>query len=119
MVMLMPLIEPHDGQPVKRTLTHRGASQTCFTFPFAPFRRMNYLPPMQTIFRLNTDELDEQFLASVRATFPHKEIEIAVAEVDETAHLLRSEANRERLLRALADVEAGRNLVTVPASQLE
>ena len=80
---------------------------------------MNYLPPMQTIFRLNTDELDEQFLASVRATFPHKEIEIAVAEVDETAHLLRSEANRERLLRALADVEAGRNLVTVPAAQLE
>ena len=80
---------------------------------------MNYLPPMQTIFRLNTDELDEQFLASVRATFPHKEIEIAVAEVDETAHLLRSEANREHLLRALADVEAGRNLVTVPASQLE
>lgn len=74
---------------------------------------------MQTVFRLNADDLDEQFLASVRATFPHKEIEIAVAEVDETAHLLRSEANRERLLRALADVEAGRNLVTVPAAQFE
>ena len=119
MVMLMPLIEPHDGQPVKRTLRLRWTRQTCFAFPFAPLRWMNYLPPMQTIFRLNTDELDEQFLASVRATFPHKEIKIAVAEVDETAHLRRSEANRERLLRALADVEAGRNLVTVPASQLE
>lgn len=88
-------------------------------FPVAALCRVNYLFSMQTVFRLNTDELDEQFLASVRATFPHKEIEIAVAEVDETAHLLRSEANRERLLRALADVEAGRNLVTVPAAQLE
>lgn len=74
---------------------------------------------METVFRLNADELDEQFLASVRATFPHKKIEIAAAEVDETAHLLRSEANRERLLRAVADVEAGRNLVTVSASQFE
>lgn len=80
---------------------------------------MSYVSPMQTVFRLNADELDEQFLASVRATFPHKEIEIAVAEVDETAQLLRSEANRERILRALADVEAGRNLVTLPASQFE
>lgn len=74
---------------------------------------------MQTVFRLNADELDEQFLASVCATFPHKEIEIAVVEVDETAHLLRSEANRERLLRAQADEEAGRNLVTVPGAQLK
>jgi len=89
------------------------------TFAFAPLNQMNHLCPMQTTFRRNADELDEQFLASVRATFPHKEIAIAVAEVDETAHLLRSEANRERLLRALADVEAGRNLVTVPAAQLE
>ena len=74
---------------------------------------------MQTVFRLNADELNEHFLESVRATFPHKEIEIAIAEVDETAQLLRSDANRERLLRALADVEAGRNLVTLPAAQLE
>jgi antitoxin YefM len=74
---------------------------------------------MQTVFRLNADELNEQFLESVRATFPHKEIEIAVAEVDETAHLLRSDANRERLIRALADVEAGRNLVTLPSGHFE
>ena len=74
---------------------------------------------MQTVFRLNADELDESFLASVRAAFPHREIEIAIAEVDETAHLLRSEGNRERLLRALSDTEAGRNLVQAPAGSLE
>ena len=66
---------------------------------------------MVTIYRLNADELDTNFLESLRAAFPHKEIEIAVAEADETEYLLRSPANRERLLRAVADVEAGQNIV--------
>jgi hypothetical protein len=44
---------------------------------------------------------------------------VAGVEVDETAHLLRSEANRERIQRELADMEAGRNLVTVPVAQIE
>ena len=64
-----------------------------------------------TIYRLNADELDASFLESLKAAFPHKEIEIAVTETDETAYLLRSPANRESLLAAVADVEAGRNVV--------
>lgn len=35
----------------------------------------------------------------------------AATEADETEYLLRSPANREKLLSAVADVEAGRNLV--------
>ena len=66
---------------------------------------------MFTIYRLNADELDASFLASLKAAFPHKEIEIAVAETDETEYLLRSPANREKLLQAVADVEAGRNVI--------
>ncbi len=66
---------------------------------------------MVTIYRLNADELDGNFLASLKAAFAHKEIEIAVAEADETEYLLRSPANRERLLAAVADVEAGRNVM--------
>ncbi len=66
---------------------------------------------MFTIYRLNADELDASFLESLKAAFRHKEIEIAVAETDETEYLLRSPANREKLLQAVADVGAGRNLV--------
>ena len=66
---------------------------------------------MFTIYRLNADELDASFLESLKAAFPHKEIEIAVGEADETEYLLRSPANRERLLAAVADVEAGRNVI--------
>jgi len=50
--------------------------------------------------------------------FKNKDIEIAVCEgyqneEDETAYLLKSEENRERLLKAIENVDQNRNLVTV------
>jgi antitoxin YefM len=67
---------------------------------------------MTTVFHTTVEELDENFLASVRAAFKEGAIEISVSESDETAYLLRDPANRRRLLKAVEDVEAGRNLVT-------
>lgn len=67
---------------------------------------------MTTIFQTTVEELDESFLESVRAAFKGGSIEISVSEADETAYLLRQPANRARLLRAVADVDAGRNMVT-------
>ena len=75
---------------------------------------------MTTTFEVHTDQLDERFLASVKAMFPHRTVEIAVSEpleMDETEYLLSTPANRERLLKAIADVEAGRNIV-VPDQSL-
>lgn len=66
---------------------------------------------MFSVYRLNADELDGAFLESLKAAFPHKEIEIAISEADETDYLLRSPTNRERLLKAVEEVDAGRNLV--------
>ena len=66
---------------------------------------------MFTIYRVRADELDERFLESVRATFRDEPIEITVSSADETEYLLASPANRERLLKAVADVETDRNLV--------
>ncbi len=74
---------------------------------------------MQTIYQLNADELDANLLESIRAQFRHKEIEIIVMERDETEYLLSSPANREKLLRAVADVEAGRNIVTPDQEQFQ
>lgn len=73
---------------------------------------------MYTIYRVNADELDSRFLKALKALFKNKEIEIAVCETaqveeDETAFLLRSPANRERLLKAIENVSMGRNLVTL------
>jgi len=67
---------------------------------------------MYTTYRLNTDELDDDFLDSLKALFKGKTIEIAVCEAeneaqDETAYLLRSPANRKRLMEAIENVRQG------------
>jgi antitoxin YefM len=74
---------------------------------------------MDAIYRVKADELDQSFLDALKATFKDKEIEIAVYERDETAYLLRSPANRERLLRAVADVDAARNVVEPEQEQFQ
>ncbi|MGQ0541366.1 MAG: hypothetical protein ACT4O9_05885 [Blastocatellia bacterium] len=72
---------------------------------------------MQTINQLNADDLDLNILNSIRTQFLYKEIEIIVVERDETEYLLSSPKDREELLQAVADVEAGRNLITPDQEQ--
>ncbi len=74
---------------------------------------------MYSIYRLNADDFDQNFLEAVRSLFRHKEIEITVYESDETAYLLSLAANREHLLQAVADVENGRNIVVPPQEQFQ
>ena len=73
---------------------------------------------MQTTYTLNTDELDERFLSSIKAAFPQRQVTIAINdEPDATEYLLTDPARRERLLRAIEDINHGRNLV-VPDQSL-
>ncbi|MEM9090541.1 MAG: hypothetical protein AAGC93_17550 [Cyanobacteria bacterium P01_F01_bin.53] len=74
---------------------------------------------MHTTYRLNANELDESFLEGLKSTFKGREIEIVVSEVDETAYLMQSEANRKRLLTAMENVENRANLVEVSLESLE
>jgi antitoxin YefM len=76
-----------------------------------------------TIYKLRADELDQRFLDTLKHQFQDREIEIVVTEAaeaaeDETAYLLRSPANRERLLKAIANVAEGRNLEVVDLGDL-
>ena len=73
---------------------------------------------MYTIYRLNASELDSQFVESLKALFKDKEIEITVSEVDETAYLLRSEANKQRLLEAIRNVDSQTGLIEVQLDAL-
>ena len=74
---------------------------------------------MYTIYKVKADELDQSFLDAIKAMFKDKEIEIAVYERDETDYLLRSPANRERLLKAIGDVERNQNIVTPSPEQFQ
>ena len=66
---------------------------------------------MQISYRLNANELDNNFLDSLKAAFQNKEIEIVVYESDETAFLLQNPANRKRLLTAVENIQHRNNLV--------
>ena len=73
---------------------------------------------MQAIYRLKASELNEQFIESLKLTFGEEEIEITVSPIDETDYLLRSPANKQRLLNAIENVKQGKNLVEVNLEQL-
>ncbi len=78
---------------------------------------------MYAVYKLRADELDQHFLDTLKSQFQDREIEIAVCEVaasaeDETAYLLRSPANRERLLRAIENVAQGKDLVVIDPGDL-
>jgi antitoxin YefM len=47
-----------------------------------------------------------------------KEIKIIVSEVDETEYLLKSEANKQKLMQAIENVEQQVNLVEVNIEEL-
>ena len=74
---------------------------------------------MDAIYHVKADELDQRFLDTIKELFKDKEIEIAVSERDETAYLLRSPANREHLLRAVADVDRSQHIVTPEQEQFQ
>lgn len=63
---------------------------------------------MQSTFSLNCDELNLNFLDSLKKMFFGRRIEIFVRDVDEeTEYLLSTEANREHLLRSISQIESG------------
>ena len=74
---------------------------------------------MQTIYRLKASELDNNFLEGLKATFGDKNIEIIVYEVNETDYLLKSDFNKDRLLKAIENVNHKTNLVEVSLETLE
>lgn len=73
--------------------------------------------------KLHVNELDLRFIEALKTLFKDKVIEIAVCETvedaeDETGYLLKSPANRDRLLKAIENVKQGRHLVTIDIDEL-
>jgi antitoxin YefM len=76
---------------------------------------------MSTVYRVKASEIDGAFLEKIKATFGNKEIEIVVSELnqDETEYLFKSEANKNRLLTAVENIKAQKNLVEVNLEDLQ
>lgn len=75
---------------------------------------------MSTVYRVKASEIDGAFLEKIKAKFGNKEIEIVVSELnqDETEYLFNSETNKDRLLTAVENIKAHKNLVEVNLEEL-
>lgn len=73
---------------------------------------------MYTVYRLKANEIDQRFIDGLKATFQDRDIEIVVYEMDETAYLMASEANRDHLLQAIDNIYNRTNLVEVDLEKL-
>jgi len=74
---------------------------------------------MQSTYRVRADELTDDFVQALKVAYKDKEIEIVVSDViDDTDYLLSTESNRERLLGAIKDIEAGENLASFSLDNL-
>lgn len=63
---------------------------------------------METIYRINANELSEELIKSIQAAFEGKEIEIKVTDqLDETDYLLSTRSNKEHLYKSMEELEHG------------
>jgi antitoxin YefM len=79
---------------------------------------------MYMVYKMKAEELDSRFIRALKTMFKDKEIEIVVcesaqSEEDETEYLLKSPANRDRLLKAIENVARSQNLVSVDLDELQ
>lgn len=74
---------------------------------------------MESSYRLTANELDENFIAGIKAAYKDKNIEIIVYEIDETEYLLGTEANKQRLLQSKKNIENRQNLVEIDLADIE
>jgi antitoxin YefM len=78
---------------------------------------------MYTTYKLKANDLNDDFLQSVKALFHDKVVEISIcdsneAEEDETAYLLKNPANKQHLLNAISNVENGSALIEISLPDL-
>ena len=63
---------------------------------------------MQVAYKLNVDDLDINFIESIKKLFKEKQLYINISSVDEedeTSYLLSNSANASRLLNAINNIE--------------
>lgn len=74
---------------------------------------------MYTTFRIKKKDLNIRFLDTLKSLFKADELEISVSPADETDYLLKSEANKKRLLKSVKNIRSGKNLVEMNVKNLK
>ncbi|MDM8547904.1 hypothetical protein QUF61_15555 [Candidatus Venteria ishoeyi] len=78
---------------------------------------------MYSIYKMQADELNKDFLDTLKTLFKHKQIEIVISEAEqveenETNYLLHNANNCEHLMKALENIAQKKNLVSFDIDDL-
>jgi len=60
---------------------------------------------MHTTIKVNTNQLDVNFLNAIKNLFKDQEVEISIKNLGETEYLLSTEANRNHLAESITEYE--------------
>lgn len=76
---------------------------------------------MDTLVRMNADELNQSLLDFIKTTFKGKRIAVHIyeEEADETAYLLSDPVHKEKLLKTVAEINEGKELKTYTLDDLK
>jgi antitoxin YefM len=75
---------------------------------------------MTTIYKLNSKELSEELIKSIKEAFKDKDIEITVTDyADDTEYLLSTEANKKHLYKSIDEIERGQTVAMTLAELQE
>jgi hypothetical protein len=73
-----------------------------------------------TTYHINTQELNDEIITSIKAMFGKKNIEIVVSEaMDETEYLLKSSSNKKRILKSVKEIKSGKNLIAFSPAEFK
>ena len=63
---------------------------------------------MNTIIKMNSDQLDQDFVAAIKKLFRNQEIEISIRSLDETEYLLKNDTNKNHLYESIEEYHKGK-----------
>jgi len=73
---------------------------------------------MYATFRLTKEDINASFLQTLKSLVKSGEIEVSVSEADETSYLMKSPANKKKLLSSIKNIKAKKNLIEMDLKKL-